>query len=405
MSASNTYIVCKVQQGADALGFLVIDSMVAGRSHGGIRMREDITEEEICLLARTMTRKYRFLNLPFGGAKAGVIGHPDADVSERLTRLTAFGAAIRPILANEIFVPAGDMGTDIADIRQVLMNIGINLGRRRLPAVSSGEYTAHSVFVGLKALVEAGDSAMRGLRIAIEGFGDVGSHLALLLADTGANVVAVSTSEGAVFSNEGLDIPRLLELRNRYANECVNRYAGAERIPREDLLALKVDALCPCANIHTIHAGNIDSLNARHLCPGANNPWPEELQQSFGERQIQYLPDYVANSGGVLGTTMAYLGFSHPAIVQFIHVELGGLYNYLLQEARSGGRTIADVAAEFLLQRSAGVEGTGGGFSKLILRMGMNFHRRGLVPRFVTRMFARRYLRGRIRTGLPAEIA
>jgi glutamate dehydrogenase (NAD(P)+) len=261
------------------------------------------------------------------------------------------------------------------------------------------------VFVGLKALVEADDSAMRGLRIAIEGFGEVGSHLALLLADTGANVVAVSTSQGAVFNLEGLDIPRLLELRDRYENESVNKYAGAERIPCEDLLALEVDALCPCASIHTIHAGNIDSLNARYLCPGANNPWPEELQQSLEERQIQYLPDYVANSGGVLGTTMAYLGFMHPEIVQFIHVELGRLYRYLLHETHSGGRAIEEVAAEFLLKRSAGAEGTGGGFSKLILRMGMNFHRRGLVPRFVTRMFALGYLRGRIRTGLPAEIA
>ncbi len=138
-------LISIVKEDEQILGFLVVDTFVDGRSHGGIRLHQDVTEREIRLLAKTMTWKYAFLGLPFGGAKAGVLGDPDGPIAVRREKMIHFGRAIEPLLRNEIFVPAADMGTDLSDIREMLAASGITYERNRLPSVSSGLYTAHSV--------------------------------------------------------------------------------------------------------------------------------------------------------------------------------------------------------------------------------------------------------------------
>ena len=131
------------------LGYVAIDSTIHGRSCGGLRMLPDIDEAEIQALARTMTLKYGFLGLPQGGAKAGVIGNPEAPEPERLKRLVEFGHAIEPLLRTKTFVPNADMGTHSADIRYMLNAVGIRVGRRELQEDSSGFYTAHSVLAAV----------------------------------------------------------------------------------------------------------------------------------------------------------------------------------------------------------------------------------------------------------------
>jgi len=113
-------LLCVAKESEEVLGYLVVDTFVNGRSHGGVRMRQDVTPEEIGLLARTMTRKHGFLGLPFGGAKAGVLGDPEATLEERRVRMARFGRAIGELLRKELFVPAADMGTDIEDVRHML---------------------------------------------------------------------------------------------------------------------------------------------------------------------------------------------------------------------------------------------------------------------------------------------
>src|SRR3990172_969239 len=202
-------LTCIVKDAGRTLGFLVVDTFVAGRSHGGVRMHPDVTAEEIGLLARTMSLKYAFLGLPFGGAKAGVIGDPEAPLEERRRRLGQFGRALAELLRKELFVPAADMGTDHEDIRHLLRQAGVPMQGRRLPAVSSGYYTAHSVLAGLREMARSQGRGLAGLKVAIEGFGKVGSQLAELLAQAGARVVAISTSEGGAYDPAGLEISLL----------------------------------------------------------------------------------------------------------------------------------------------------------------------------------------------------
>src|SRR4030042_2171430 len=131
-----------VSKGPGVIGYLVIDSLVGGHSHGGVRIMPDIDEEEISILAHGMTLKFGFLGLPHGGAKAGIIGNPEAPHEERLKLFTTFGQAIAPVLANHIYIPATDMGTEINDIRHIIKSAGIPLSRRDFSVERSGYYTA-----------------------------------------------------------------------------------------------------------------------------------------------------------------------------------------------------------------------------------------------------------------------
>jgi glutamate dehydrogenase (NAD(P)+) len=146
-------LLCVAKESEEVLGYPGVDSFVNGRSHGGVRMRQDVTPEEIGLLARTMTKKYGFLGLPLGVAKAGVFGDSEATLEERRARMARFGRAIGELLRKELFVPAADMGTDLEDTRHMLREAGVRIQKRRLPAVSSGYFTAHSVFAALGEIV------------------------------------------------------------------------------------------------------------------------------------------------------------------------------------------------------------------------------------------------------------
>lgn len=190
-SEGNTRIFTAINEDR-VLGYVAIDSTIRGRSCGGLRMLQDIDEVEIRALARSMTLKYGFLGLPQGGAKAGVIGNPDASRPERLDRLVEFGHAIKPLLLSKTFIPTSDMGTDSDDIRHMLNAVGIHVGRRELKNNSSGFYTAHSVWTGINQSAKHIGLDLYKSTAAIEGFGHVGRPLAILLTNAGMRVVALS---------------------------------------------------------------------------------------------------------------------------------------------------------------------------------------------------------------------
>jgi glutamate dehydrogenase/leucine dehydrogenase len=166
-----------VSRGSSVLGYLVIDSLVAGRSCGGLRLLPDIDESEMRQLARAMTLKYGFLGLPQGGAKAGVRGDPEGPLIERRERLIEFGRAIAPLLRNRIYVPGTDMGTDVDDIRYMLKGVGVPITYRELRNNDSGYYTALSVFTSVKQAVRHSRKNLSECSVAIEGFGKVGRSL------------------------------------------------------------------------------------------------------------------------------------------------------------------------------------------------------------------------------------
>ncbi|MER3446059.1 MAG: hypothetical protein C4291_04130 [Candidatus Dadabacteria bacterium] len=340
-----------VSRGSEVIGYVAIDSTVGGRSCGGLRMLPDIDEEEMQGLARAMTLKYGFLGLPHGGAKAGVRYDPEALQEERWQRLAEFGRAIAPLLINRTYFPATDMGTNNADIRFMLKSVGVRVGRRELRGTQSGYYTALTVFTGAKCATQYLNINISNCEIAIEGFGKVGSELARAFAQTNARIVAVSTSRGAIYNPKGLDVKRLISLAEEVGSRVVDLYTEADHIDRSTLLELPVDLLCPCARHNSIRSDNTHLINAKIICPGANNPITPEAERMLFERGILCLPDFVANSGGVLGGTMEFASVSRANIAMFIESHIGASVSWLLDEANRRGTLPRDIAVSLALYR------------------------------------------------------
>ncbi len=367
---------------SNTLGYVAIDSTIGGRSCGGLRMLPDIDEAEIQALARTMTLKYGFLGLPQGGAKAGVIGNPEAPRAERLERLVEFGFAIKSLLHTKVYIPTSDMGTQIEDIRYMLNTIGMRIGPRDLQNDSSGYYTALSVLAGVIQSARHMGLDLFQCTAAIEGFGNVGRPLANLLDSAGIKVVAISTSQGGLYNPRGLEVDRLIRLAKEAGSQVVEIYREGQFIEHEALLELPVDILCPCARWNSIHSGNVARISARIICPGANNPVAPDAERALFERGALCLPDFVTNCGGVLGGTMEFASINPKRTAAFIERHIGEHIFWLLKEAKAKCVLSRDVATPLALHRFEKVAQSAAHPTPLsrLFNVGLELYRRGWIP-------------------------
>jgi glutamate dehydrogenase (NAD(P)+) len=382
LKKENPQLLITVTQGSEVVGYLGIDSLVAGSSCGGLRMLPVIDEKEIGGLAQTMTLKYGFLGLPQGGAKAGVLGDPEAPKTQRREKLVAFGRAIAPLLRNRIYIPVIDMGTEKSDIVFMLQKVGVRLNRRRLPGQQSGYFTALTVFSSAMQAMGHLNRNLSGCRVAIEGFGKVGNALAKLMIEANARIVAVSTSKGAIYNPKGLDIERLTHLATGVGSAAVELYEDSQRIPHDTLLELPVDLLCPCAHHNRIHSGNANRIAAKVICAGANNPVTLNAEKLLHQRGILCLPDFVTNSGGVLGGTMEFASVNNARIRTFIDHHFGHRIAWLLKEAARQKVPPRAIAAPLALQRVDRVQRNAAHPSRMarFFSLSLELYRHGYIP-------------------------
>ncbi len=382
----------------NVLGYVAIDSTVAGRSSGGLRLLPDIDETEIQTLAHSMTLKYGFLGLPQGGAKAGVFGDPDASHQDRLERLVEFGHAIKPLLQTKAYIPYSDMGTQNSDVRYMLNAVGIRVSSRDLQNNISGYYTAVSVLTGILQAARHVGLNLSGCTAAVEGFGSVGRSLAGLLAGEGIRVIAISTCRGALYNPSGLDVDQLLRMANEVGSRVVEVYSKAGRIDREKLLELPVDILCPCARWNSLTMSNVPRVSARVISPGANNPIAPDAEQALFERGVLCLPDFVTNCGGVLGGTMEFASVSREKITAFISRHIGIRIASLLNEAKSKHQLPREVAVTFALRRFENIAQSAGHPASIgwLFRFGLEFYRHGWIPGRLVAPLALRYFKKRL---------
>ena len=305
--------------GRSVAGHVVIDRFVRGRAGGGVRMREDITVEELRRLAFHMTLKYGFLGIPQGGAKAGIAFDPDAPEEARKQILFRFGQEFSSLLRSRAFIPGLDMGTTPGDIAALLAGSGRRPSKIKFSDEGSGYYTGASVFAGADTALAIREKPLRGAAVAIEGFGKVGTSAARLFFQSGARVVAVSTKSGGLFNAKGLPVPELIEAAKARGPDFVRDFPYAERISGSDLLTLETDVLCPCALSHSIRGKNAKAVRAGIISSGANAPVTPEAVALLHARNVLVLPDFITNCGGVLGIFLEIGGFrsrrgraSHP---------------------------------------------------------------------------------------------
>ena len=296
------------------VGYRAIHSRVRGPGKGGIRYHPDVTPDEVRALASWMTWKCSVVDVPFGGAKGGVVCDPHALSEQDLRHITRrFVAELGDNIGPHTDIPAPDVGTDAQTMAIVYdtydamhrgqNNLGVVTGKPVHVGGSLGRHEATGrggLFVLRRALergVLPGVEGVEGLTVAIQGFGNVGGVSATLLHEAGARVIAVSDAKGGIYSADGLD-PSALHARKSEAG-VVPRIEGVEGITNEELLALECDVLVPAAIENQLRGDNAGEVKARLILELANGPTTPEADAIFAERAIPVIPDILANAGGV----------------------------------------------------------------------------------------------------------
>ena len=290
-------------------GYRVQHSIARGPGKGGIRFSPDVTLDEIRALASWMTWKCAVVNIPFGGAKGGVICHPNLLSDGELERITRrYTAEIIEFLGPERDVPAPDVNTNERVMAWIMDTYSMHV-RHTTTAVVTGkpidlggsrgrpEATGRGcMIVTLQALKKLGlDPA--STRVVIQGFGNVGGMAAKLMARVGFKIVCIIEYDGAVYNPKGLDILALM--KHRQETGSIREFAGGEDIDRLDALFLDCDVLLPAATENVIHSGNAEKLRCKILCEGANGPTTSVADGILAGKGIFVIPDILANAGGV----------------------------------------------------------------------------------------------------------
>ena len=290
-------------------GFRVQHNLQRGPTKGGIRYHPEVTLDEVTALAMWMTWKCALVNIPYGGAKGGVICNPKEMSIKEVERMTRrFTVELMVILGPDKDIPAPDVNTNARIMAWMLDTYSMNVGHS-VPSVVTGkplvvggsrgreEATSRGcVCTVMEALKHLG-MPVEGVRVAVQGFGNVGRTAARLLQDAGAAVVAVSDSQGGIYRARGLDVKRVEE-HKREAGQ-VGEFPGADAVSNEELLELDCDVLIPAALGNQITEANAGRIRARIVAEGANGPTTPGADRILAERDIFLLPDILANAGGV----------------------------------------------------------------------------------------------------------
>jgi glutamate dehydrogenase (NAD(P)+) len=291
-------------------GFRCTHNVARGPSKGGIRYHHEVTLEETKALAMWMTWKCALMGLPFGGAKGGVVVNPKELSVLELERMTRrYTTEIINFIGPEADIPAPDVGTSPREMAWIFDTYSMNKGYSVLGVVTGKplevggsvgrvEATARGAAFCVREALRKQDLSIEGRRVAVQGFGNVGSNLALILAGQGATIVAVSDSRGGVHNADGIDVQAALA--HKQDTGSLEGLAGAEAITNDELLVVDCDVLAPCALEQVITGENAGQIKASIVCEGANGPVTPDADVILDDRGVLVLPDVLANAGGVV---------------------------------------------------------------------------------------------------------
>jgi glutamate dehydrogenase (NAD(P)+) len=290
-------------------GYRVLYNTVRGPAKGGIRFDLQVTLEEVKALAAWMTWKCAVVNLPFGGAKGGVICDPAAMSVGELERLTRrYTAGIIHTLGPDSDVPAPDVNTNERVMAWVMDTYSMH-HRHTVTAVVTGkpvemggslgrrEATGRGCMIVTKEALRHLGMKVAGTTIAVQGFGNVGSVAAQLLAREGCKIRAISDRTGAYYNKNGIDVDAAAEYVKQ--NRTLEGFKDGDSISNEELLTSDVDVLLPAALENVITSKNAAKIQAKIVCEGANGPTTAGADSILDEKEIFVIPDILANAGGV----------------------------------------------------------------------------------------------------------
>ncbi|MFX0070142.1 MAG: Glu/Leu/Phe/Val dehydrogenase [Candidatus Hermodarchaeota archaeon] len=318
-------------------GYRVHHSTIRGPGKGGVRFAPDVNLDEVKALAMWMTWKCSILNLPFGGAKGGICVDPTVLSKKELERLTRrYTAEIINIIGPDIDVPAPDMNTNSQTMAWMMDTFSMNKGRT-IPGVVTGKpieiggsvgrqgATGTGMFFVLEALCKKLEYDLKSMRVAIQGFGKVGSVIAKKLYDFGCKIIAIMELEGGIYSENGLNINQLIQWKIQ--NKLLKDYKeDSIKVinTNDEFFKIDCDILVPAATENQITESNAPSISCKIILEGANGPTTPRADKILDKKGILIIPDILANSGGVCVSYFEY--------IQDIHAyfwKLGRIYEEL----------------------------------------------------------------------------
>ncbi len=290
-------------------GFRVQHSVVRGPGKGGIRYAPDVTLDEVRALASWMTWKCAVVNIPFGGAKGGVICDPKTMSMGELERMTRrYTAELMEFIGPEKDVPAPDVNTNEQIMAWIMDTYSMHI-RQTVTAVVTGKPLNMGGSRGRREATGRGvmvvcDEALKKLklnrdetRVIVQGFGNVGSNAARLMYEAGYKIIGIVEFDGGLYNPNGIDVDALWE--HRYRTGSIHRFVGAEAMDPKQLFETECDILVPAAIENVITSKNVHRLKCRILCEGANGPTTAAADEILAEKKVFVIPDILANAGGV----------------------------------------------------------------------------------------------------------
>ncbi len=292
-------------------GYRVQYSNARGPTKGGLRFHPQVDLDEVTLLAFLMSLKCAVVDIPYGGAKGGVIVDPKVISKGELERMSrAFIREIAPFIGSDQDIPAPDVNTT-PEIMAWMLDEYEKIVQRKAPGVITGKPLEVGGSKGRLYSTSLGGAFVlreymkktnlkkdnEEIKVAVQGFGNVGYHIARILHEWKFCVVSVSDSKGAIYDDTGLDIPKVNAYKEK--NGTLKGFPGSKYITNEDLLWLSVDVLVPAALENAIHKDNANKIKAKLILELANAPVTPEADAILNKRNIPILPDILSNSGGV----------------------------------------------------------------------------------------------------------
>jgi len=290
-------------------GFRVQHSIARGPAKGGIRYAPDVTLDEVRALASWMTWKCAVVNIPFGGAKGGVICDPHKMSMGELERMTRrYTAELIDFIGPEKDVPAPDVNTNEQTMAWIMDTYSMHM-RQTVTAVVTGkplniggsrgrrEATGRGIMIVVDEAIKKLGLSRESSRVIIQGFGNVGSNAAKLMADAGYKIIGILEVDGGLYNSNGINLDKLWEYKER--NGTVQGFPGAEKADPQDLLVTECEILIPAATENQITSRNADRVKCRILAEGANGPTTAAADEILADKKVFVIPDILCNAGGV----------------------------------------------------------------------------------------------------------
>ncbi|MDR3646362.1 MAG: Glu/Leu/Phe/Val dehydrogenase [Candidatus Babeliales bacterium] len=335
-------------------GFLVIDNTILGPGKGGIRMTPSVTAQEVADLARAMTYKCALADLPFGGAKSGIVGDSRSlTAQQKKDIIVAFAKSIKNLVP-DLYIAGPDIATTQEEMRLFAQTIGDNKACTGKPIDMGGiphelGSTGYGVFLATKQACEFLGIDIKNAKIAIEGYGNVGSFAGKFLTEIGAKITHVSDRDGLTHNSNGLSHELLIESIEMYGS--VIKHPNSLVFHNDTILEADVDILITAAIPDRVRLNDVDKIKAKLIVEGSNIPASIEVEKALHAKGIWVVPDIVCNTGGVISSYTEHINGTPEDMFKRIENTIPKNTKLILEESKAMGKIPREVALEIAKER------------------------------------------------------